>query len=260
MDKKYIDDRPTIHSSLFELSDVQKIENEHASLIFDRLTYTIFGIALMPQNDSSFAGLEKLADIYIQTMKLCGEWFFAPDVETVINDMYNMIKSFLPPKVGIIKAAKCLREQLKFDPFHNGLELGTIIAIMDLSKTPYLQEGLPYYSRLGLGHHANRCINEEWELLSDAFFLIASAIVQYDKMLEYRESLPEIKTEKHLNKLTNINENVCSLCRTSIVSLYSFFESYINGIGLNYLYYNKEILSQEDQFALQGKDSTGIVI
>jgi hypothetical protein len=168
-----------------------------------------------------------------------------------------MIKLNLPPKMGIKKAAKLLREQLNSAPFHNGIELGIITTIMDLSKSPYLKEELPYYSRLGLGYHANRCVNEEWQLLSDAFFLIASAVEQYKKMFESKESLPEKKTEKHLNELININENVCSLCRTSIISLYAFFESYVNGIGLNYLYYNKDTLLSEDQFALQGKDRIG---
>lgn len=257
MNKRYIDDRPIVHNPLFELKDVKNIENEHTSLIFDRLTYAIFGIALMPQTNASSEGLERLASVYIQTAPLSDDWFFAPDVEAVINDMYHMIKLNLPPKMGIKKAAKLLREQLNSAPFHNGIELGIITTIMDLSKSPYLKEELPYYSRLGLGYHANRCVNEEWQLLSDAFFLIASAVEQYKKMFESKESLPEKKTEKHLNELININENVCSLCRTSIISLYAFFESYVNGIGLNYLYYNKDTLLSEDQFALQGKDRIG---
>ncbi len=257
MNKRYIDDRPIVHSPLFELKDVKNIENEHTSLIFDRLTYAIFGIALMPQTSATFIGLEKLANVYIQTAQIGGDWFFAPDVETVINDMYHMVKLNLPQKMGIKKAARILREQLSSDPFHNGVELGIITTIMDLSKSSYLKEELPYYSRLGLGYHANRCVNEEWQLLSDAFFLTASAVEQYKKMFEYKEFLPEKKTEKHLNELTNINENVCSLCRTSIISLYGFFESYINGIGLNHLHYNKDTLLPEDQFALQGKDRIG---
>lgn len=257
MDRKYMHDRPIVHSSLLKLNDIQDIDNEHTSLIFDKLTYAIFGIALMPPTSLSSQGLERLADLYIQTMELRGDWLFAPDVEAVVNDMYHMVKINLPPRMGIKKAAKLLREQLQFDPFHNGIELGLITKIMDLNKSPYLKEGLPYYSRLGLGYHADRCVNEEWQLLSDAFFLISSAIDQYYKMFEYRKNLPEIKTKKHLNELTNINENVCSLCRTSIVSLYAFFESFVNGIGLNYLYYNEDALSQEDQFALQGKDRIG---
>lgn len=261
MDKQYIVERDNIRdnikSYLFDLKDIASIENESTAIIFDRLTYLIFAVGLMPQNEVSSNGLNQLAMLYTQVMYISGDWEFSQDVESVINQMYYSIKETLPLKVGVKKAAAVLRSQLIKNPFHDGIELGVISQIIDLSHTPYLKEDLPYYSRIGLGYHSNRCVNEEWQLLSDAFYFWALATDQYKEMRTYTLKLPEIKTEKHLNELTNLNANVCSLCRDCIVGFYAFFESYINGVCLNYLYYHKDDLSPGEKFALQGKDRVG---
>ncbi len=249
--------REDIKSYLFNLKDISQIENESTALIFDRLTYLIFAIGLMPQNESSSIGLDRLAMLYTQVMDISGDWEFAADVEQIVNQMYFSIKKFLPLKVGVKKAALVLRAQLSKNPFRDGVELGVISQIIDLSHTPYLEEDLPYYSRLGLGFHSNRCINEEWQLLSDAFYFWALAISQYKQMFLYKENLPETKTNKHLGQLSHINANVCSLCRNSIVGFYAFFESYINGLCLNYLQHHMDELSKEEKYGLQGKDRAG---
>lgn len=145
-------------------------------------------------------------------------------------------------------------------PSEKGLS-GTLIyrgeKIMDLKKTPYLKEELPYYSRLGLGHHANRVINEEKQLLSDAFYLLVLAENEYENMYQYRESLTKPYQEEHLNSLTRKNANVCSLSRNSVIGFFAFFEAFINGIGVNYIFSNKDSLTQEEIFALEGKDRLG---
>ena len=211
----------------------------------------------MPQNQMSILTLERLSELYMQVKDLQGEWLFYPDVKNLINDMYIMVKGMFPLKVGIKKASKLLRDQLVNNPFRNGIELGLVSNVMSLEKTPYVKEELPYYSRLGLWHHSNRVVNEEQQLLSDSFYLLSLAKDQYDKMYLYKEQLPKIKTELHQNEITYINSNVCSFCRNCVVSFYAFFEGFINGIGLNYLFYNQDSLSQEDIYALQGKDRVG---
>ena len=261
MSKQYIKEqkkiRSNIKSYLFELKDIRPIENCETALVFDRLTYLIFTIGLLPDEKDSGNILERLSMLYVSVMNVIGEWAFAPDVENLVNEIYYTIKKQFPLKVGIQKAASILRAQLIKDPFHNGIELGVISQIIDLRNTPYLKEELPYYSRLGLGGHSNRCVNEEWQLLDDAFYLLALAVKEYDKMFLYKNNLPKIKTEKHLNILTYLNSNACSLCRNSVVGFYAFFESYINGLCLNYLYYHNDELSVEDKYALQGKDRAG---
>lgn len=261
MAKRYIVERDNIRdnvkSYLFDLKDIAPIENDLTALVFDRLTYLIFAVGLMPQNEVSSDSLDRLAMLYAQVMDISGDWAFSRDVERVINQMYYSIKETLPLKVGVKKAASILRAQLAKNPFHDGVELGVISQIIDLRHTPYLKEDLPYYTRLGLGFHSNRCVNEEWQLLSDAFYFWALATDQYNEMFAYKENLPNIKTEKHLIELTHLNANVCSLCRNCIVGFYAFFESYINGVCLNYLYYHIDVLSPEEKFALQGKDRVG---
>lgn len=261
MSKQYIKEhkkiRSNIKSYLFDLKDIVPIENSETSLVFDRLTYLIFTIGLLPERKESGDVLERLSMIYTSVMNVTGDWAFDPDTEIVINEIYFTTKKQFPLKVGIKKAASILRAQLIKDPFHNGIELGVMSEIIDLRYTPYLKEELPYYSRLGLGGHSNRCVNEEWQLLDDAFYLLSLAIKEYNIMLLYVNKLPKIKIEKHLNVLTYLNSNVCSLCRNSVVGFYAFFESYINGLCLNYLYYHKDKLSEEDQFMLKGKDRSG---
>lgn len=257
MDKRYLDDQQQFQNTLLLLKDISEIENEETALIFDRLTYAIFGIALMPKNEVSIATLECLAKLYLQVKEIHGNWIFYPDVIDIINKTYDMVKQALPLKVGIEKASSILRKQLINDPFRNGIELGIISEIIDLKNTPYLKEDLPSYSRLGLGYHSNKVVNEEWQLLYDAFYLLIMAKEQYEKMYVYTDKSLEINTEGRVLELTNINSNVCIYCRTSIVSFYAFFEAFINGIGLNYLFYNHSSLIPEDIFVLQGKDKTG---
>lgn len=105
------------------------------------------------------------------------------DVEQLINGTFIHIKKQFPLKVGVKKAARILREELPNNPFRNGIELGVINNIMDLSHTPYLKEELPLYSRLGLGHHAYRVVNEEKQILSDSFYLLVLAQAEYKKCI-----------------------------------------------------------------------------
>lgn len=257
MGKRYIDDRQQVQDPFLLLEEVPVIENAETSLIFDRLTYAIFGTALMPKNKATLGILECLATLYLEVKDKHGDWMFYPDVKDIINKTYDMVKQVLPLKVGVKKASSILRKQLVNDPFRNGIELGIISEVMDLKKTPYLKEELPFYSRLGLGHHSEMVVNEEQQLLADAFYLLVMAEEQYKRMFIYKNNLPEIKTEKHLLVLTNINSNVCTYCRNSIVGFYAFFEAFINGIGLNHLKYNRSLLSPEDICALEGKDRSG---
>jgi len=253
----YTEERSDFKSALLLLEAAVPIENEETALLFDRLTYIIFGVGLMPLKQIYIDALERLAGVYLQTKDLRGNWIFMPDTRDLINHMYNMVKQTLPPKVGIKKAAKLLREQLINDPFNNGLELGFLSQIINLQKTLYLKEDLPYYSRLGLWYHSNKVINEEQQLLSDSFYLLVMAKDQYEKMYAYKEHLPKGNIKQHNNEITNINSNVCSFCRNCAVSFYAFFEGFVNGLGLNYLFCNENVLSQEDIYALKGKDRNG---
>lgn len=257
MSKKQKKTHSNIKSYQFELKDINPIKNSETALVFDRLTYLIFTVGLLPEDKESGDTLERLAMLHTSVMNFSDDWVFDPDVKDVINEIYYTTRKQFPLKVGIQKAAAILRAQFIKDPFHNGIELGVISQIIDLKNTPYLKEELPYYSRLGLGGHSNRCVNEEWQLLDDAFYLLALAVKEFNRMYLYKDKLPKIKTEEHLNELTYLNSNVCSFCRNSIVGFYAFFESYINGLCLNYLYYYNNELSEEEKFELKGKDRSG---
>lgn len=255
--KRYSDTKPTFSDAFLLLTKADEISEEHTALLFDKLTYSIFGIALMPQNKMSILMLDRLANLYLQVKDIKETWRFPDDIEQIINEVYCSTKQLFPLKIGIKKAGRLLREELSNNPFRNGIQLGTIEKLMNLTHTTYIKEDLPYYSRLGLGHHANRVVNEEQQLLSDAFYLLALAEDEYEMMLKYKESLTRPKSEEHFNYLTEMNANVCSLCRNSVIGFYAFFEAFINGLGLNYLYHNYNSLCSEDRFALEGKDRQG---
>jgi hypothetical protein len=254
MRKRYSDTIPTFSEAFLMLEKTDEILDEHTSVLFDKLTYAIFGIALMPQNNLTITVLNRFSGMYLEVKDYKGYWSFSEDIEHLINDTYKLIKKQLPLKVGIKKAARILRAELPKNPFRNGIELGIINNLMDLRHTPYLREELPLYSRLGLGHHANKVVNEEKQLLSDSFYLLVLAEAEYEKMCYYKKSLNKPYLEEHRNDLTRFNANVCSLSRNCIVSFFAFYEAFINGVGINYIYQNKDSLSQEEIFALEGKD------
>lgn len=257
MRKRYSDTRPIFSEAFLLLEKENKIQDEHAALLFDKLSYIIFGIALMPQNDKTITMLNGLSKLYIEVNDISGHWIFSDDIEQFINMSYKSIKKQFPIKVGIKKAGRILRDELPKEPFRNGIELGVVNKIMNLSHTPYLKEDLPWSSRLGLGYHANKIVNEEKQLLTDAFHLLVLAEDEYIKMCNYKELLIKPYQEEHLNLAIRFNENVCSFCRNSVVGFFAFFEAFINGLGLNYIYCNKDSLSQEEIYNLEGKDKGG---
>lgn len=257
MRKRYSDAVPIFTDAFLLLEKANEILDEDTALNFDKLTYAIFGIALMPQNNMTIIGLERLAYLYLEVKDIEGYWYFPEDIKQIINEMFKLVKKQFPLKIGIKKAGHILREELSKNPFRNGIELGVINNLMDLIHTPYLNEDLPWSSRLGLGYHANRVVNEEKQLLSDAFYLLGLAEDEYEKMCQYKDSLNKPYKEEHLNSMSKFNANVCSLCRNSVVGFFAFFEAFINGLGVNYLFNNKDSLSQEDIYALEGKDKQG---
>lgn len=257
MRKRYTHTIPKFSEAFLLLEKANTVLDEYTSILFDRLTYSIFGIGLLPQNNMTIASLDRLAYLYSEVKDIEGHWFFPEDVEEMIDMMFKLVKQQFPLKLGIKKAGYILREELPKNPFRNGIELGVVGKVMDLSKTPYLKEELPFYSRLGLGYHANRVVNEEKQLLSDAFYLLTLAENEYNKMFHYKEALVKPYLEEHRSTLTRFNENVCTISRNSVVGFFAFFESYINGLGISCIYHNKGSLSQEEINALEGKDRQG---
>lgn len=251
MERKYAADCPDWNSRVFEMKDIARpFCSPGTNRLFDILTYDVFVFALLCGTKIHLDILENLAEIYVEAVDGGEGWVFGPLEEHDILGTYEGMQEFLPLKVSLTEAGAQLRKQLELYPFRNGMELGVVSALVDVSRLEWLDPSLPYYTRLGLGYHALGCMNEERQLLTDAFYFAALAKDQYHKM----EALMHTVTRQ---ALTGMNENVCSICRTGIVGLFAFFESYVNGIGLNHLYTHGEALSREERFALQGRDRSG---
>ncbi|MCY1714479.1 hypothetical protein [Caproiciproducens galactitolivorans] len=246
--------------AFLKLNNECNIENAENKLIFDRLTYIIFCTAILPSDKFGKMALNQLSKLYMSVKDLDGNWFFEPSYENDLNLLYDKMKSFFPLKKGIISVANVLREQLVNDPFRNGIELGVLNRIIDLSKTPYLKEDLPYHSRIGIGYHAGTVANEEQQLLEDSFFMFISAKIAYKNFyktgLTFKREDKDIKPEL-TDKLSRLNKNVATFCRNGIINYYSFFESFVNCLGIDYLYDNELKLSEEEKNALRGKNKSG---
>jgi len=259
MRKKYSERQSEFGSYFLLLNGKCNIDDPESALIFDRLTYVIFAIAMMPMDNMGELLLNELSKMYLEVKEMEDSWYFTPQMARNINNNFYSIKNILPLKKGIKVVAKELRNQLENQPFRNGIELGVLCRLMDMSKSPYLKEELPFHSRIGFGYHSSMVVNEEQQLLSDSFYLLVLGEKEYIKMLEYakeiKQDIDKYKEPKSL--ITKINSNVCTYCRNSVVSFFSFFEAYINSIGVNYLYLYEEKLSTEEVFALKGKDRQG---
>lgn len=127
MRQRYSETWPQFSEAFLLLENADKITDEETALLFDKLTYSIFCIAIMPQSKSSTLMLESLSRLHLSTKNIEGDWFFAPDVHEFINNVYALMKLQFPLKAGIKKIGKVLREQLSKDPFRTGLELGVFI-------------------------------------------------------------------------------------------------------------------------------------
>ncbi|MFL0168134.1 hypothetical protein [Candidatus Clostridium helianthi] len=255
-----MNDNDIYNNAFLLLNSEYNIENEENSLLFDKLTYIIFCIAILPKNEYSLSILNQFSNVYLGVKDLQHEWCFTDEFISLINMSYYKMKEKFPLKKGIKFIAKILREQLINEPFRNGIEIGVLENIFDLKNTPYLKEGLPYYSRIGLGYHSGMVANEEQQLLEDAFFMLALAEKEYNIMNDVAIKLKKDKKvikENQLEIVSRFNRNVCTLCRNGLINFFAYFEALMNGISLDYVYKNENMISEEERFLLKGKNSKG---
>lgn len=59
MRKRYSDTVPNFSDAFLMLEKSNDIKDDHTAILFDKLTYAIFGIAIMPQDDMTITILNK---------------------------------------------------------------------------------------------------------------------------------------------------------------------------------------------------------
>jgi hypothetical protein len=96
---------------------------------------------------------------------------------------------------------------------------------------------LPAHSKIGLGHHAGSVAIEEVTLLDDAFLLLTLTHRAYDHMISTSQCLDEPRTARQAQvvheTLTELNMNVGTFARLTVVTISAFVESFINSVGAN---------------------------
>lgn len=257
MDKKLNQD--SIYQNAFLLLDNNyNIKDDENALLFDKLTYIIFCIAILPNNNYSLALLNEFSRIYLSIKDKDNCWSFTPEFINLINNSFYKLKEIFPLKKGVKVIAEVLRKQLVKEPFRNGIEFGILDKIIDLKNISYSSENIPYHSRIGLGHHSGTIVNEEQQLLDDSFFMLINAENEYNIMISLAKEFEKDRnkdSEKAKEILNRLNRNVCTYCRNGTQNFFTFFETFLNNLGNNFLYENENLISDEDKFLLQGNDN-----
>ncbi|MBT4483133.1 MAG: hypothetical protein HOC71_05590 [Candidatus Latescibacteria bacterium] len=145
------------------------------------------------------------------------------------------------------------------NPFSTGIEYGWLESVMDIRAKRWPKD-LPYQTKIGLGHHASYANNEDEFLLRDSFYTFLKAKQSYKNLLKLRDKLKEKedKIESNFNKtaydqLNLLKFNVSAYSRLTIISFYSFIECFVNTVGYNFYYRNKDILNERESEMLMGR-------
>lgn len=182
----------------------------------------------------------------------------ALELNSVLVKMIEKAKQIFPPKEDIHKIGSYFNEYLKQNKeyFSFGIEYGWVEKFLDCSNV--WDERYPYHARVGTNYHAGRITVEEQFLLRDAFYFYVLAEQELKKLhkigtvLKYSQKsyLKEVYPEANI-----INLNTCSYARTTILQLYSFFETLVNSISYDFMKLHENKLSQNDKDILIGKSN-----
>ncbi|MEZ4797281.1 MAG: hypothetical protein R2785_08930 [Flavobacteriaceae bacterium] len=144
--------------------------------------------------------------------------------------------------------------------FSNGVMIGWLGQQINL-KSYYFYDYYPYHFKVGLVIHKSRGEIEEHFLLKDAFSCLIKAQNSLRLLEEYGQTKKDEFTKKDLlqfdketlNIINIIKYDVSLYSRLTIVSFFSFIESFINSIGFDHYYRNQGALKSSDIEILQGK-------
>jgi len=151
---------------------------------------------------------------------------------------------------------KCKRDK---EIFSNGLMIGWLEEQIGL-ESYYFYDYYHYHFKVGLVVHKGRGEIEEHFLLKDSFTCLIKAQNRLNILENYGQAQKERfkKSGKNrfdketLGSINAIKYEVSFYSRMTIISFFSFLESFINSIGFDYYYRNKGKLTDEDKEILQG--------
>jgi hypothetical protein len=186
-----------------------------------------------------------------------------PRIEKKIRTMEELIKIKYPLKRDYRDITRDWNEKHKVNKelFSDGIMLGWLEEQIDL-KNYYHYDYTPYHFKIGLVIHKGRGEIEENFLLQDSF----SCLVKAERLLNLLENYSNRQKEqfksvgksefdkKTLDSITALKYEISFYSRMTIISFYSFLECFVNSIGFDYYYRNKDkqYLSDDEIEILQG--------
>lgn len=184
-----------------------------------------------------------------------------PKYEMKLVSIAKPLKVKYPLKRTISEIAKDWNEKHKINKeiYSDGVMIGWLEEQIDL-KSYYLYDYYPYHFKVGLVINKRRGEIEEHFLLKDAFTCLIKAknrLRTLDKFGEVQKerfkSSGRIQFDKEtLDSINAIKYEVAFYSRMTIISFFSFLESFVNSIGFDHYFRNKGKLSIEDEEILQG--------
>ena len=140
-----------------------------------------------------------------------------------------------------------------------GISIGWLEKQVDLTNY-YRYDYTPYHFKVGLVTHKGRGEIEENFILQDSFTSLVKAkrllkklddcgIILKNEFIAKGENKFDKETLDYLNF---IKYEVSFYSRMTVVSFFSFLESFVNSVGFDYYYRHKDVLSNEETEILQG--------
>jgi len=184
-----------------------------------------------------------------------------PNYEKKLVSIARPLKAKYPLKRTISEIAKDWNEKHKINKeiFSDGIMIGWLEEQIDL-KAYYFYDYYPYHFKVGLVIHKSRGEIEEHFLLKDSFICLIKAKNRQKTLDKFGQVQKERfkksgKTQfdkETLDSINTIKYEVAFYSRLTIISFFSFLESFVNSIGYDYYFRNKGKLNSTDEEILQG--------
>jgi hypothetical protein len=166
-----------------------------------------------------------------------------------------------PLKRTISEIAKDWNEKHKINReiFSDGVMIGWLEEQIDLTSYNFY-DYYPYHFKVGLVIHKRRGEIEEHFLLKDSF----TCLIKAKDRLKTLDKFGQVQKERFknsgktqfdketLDSINAIKYEVAFYSRLTIISFFSFLESFVNSIGFDHYFRNKEKLNSADEEILQG--------
>jgi hypothetical protein len=184
-----------------------------------------------------------------------------PDYEKLLISIAKGLEDKYPLKRTYDQIASSWNEhfQINKEFLSTGVQIGWLDEQVDLTLY-YRYDYYPYHFKVGLAIHKGRGEIEEHFLLKDSFTCLVKAKNRINILNRFGEFKKhrfkdENKTsfdKETLDSLNNIKYEVSFYSRMTVVSFFSFLESFINSIGFDFYYRNKNFLDSDTTEILQG--------